>query len=99
MTVSLDCLAESQDENISIVEEAAALRYTLRKQQLEHAQRKQLDLDTVVTHILSDVQQQQDIELAKAVANLGKMVSVFAPSAILLCIFVHIEAVHITKGR
>ena len=92
-------MAESQDENISIVEEAAALRYTLRKQQLEHAQRKQLDLDTVVTHILSDVQQQQDIELAKAVANLGKMVSVFASSAIHLCIIVDIEAVHITKVR
>ena len=79
-------MAESQDENISIVEEAAALRYTLRKQQLEHAQRKQLDLDTVVTHILADVQQQQDIELAKALANLGKMVSVSAPSICILFI-------------
>ena len=64
-----------QDENISIIEEAAALRFVLRKRGLEKVERRQLDVDAVLSHILADIQEQQDHELSAAVANLSRMVS------------------------
>lgn len=66
--------SEHQDENISVLEEAAAIRFVLKKAMLEKDHKRDVTKDEVFSHILAEVQNEQDKEMGGAVSRLGKMV-------------------------
>lgn len=67
-------LTEDQDENISILEEAAAIRFVLKRASLEKEHKRDFTKDEVSAYLLAEVQDEQDKEMGGAISRLGKMV-------------------------
>ena len=64
---------EGQQENVSIVEEAAAIRLSLVMSRLEQIERRHVTIDDALSSIVLDVQVLQDEELSRALLNLPNM--------------------------
>ena len=70
----IDWVSEHQDENVSILEEAAAIRFVIKKSTLEKEQKRDLTVDEVSTSLLAEVQEMQEKEMAGTISRLGRMV-------------------------
>ena len=64
---------EGQHKNVSIVEEAAAIRMSLVMSRLEQIERRHVTIDDALSSIVLDVQVLQDEELSRALLNLPNM--------------------------
>lgn len=61
---------DDQEEYTSILEEAVAIRYVCKKQQIQKETRREPTKDDVTVSILKDLQEEQDNEIAAILENL-----------------------------
>lgn len=67
-------MTDDQEEYTSILEEAVAIRFVCKKQQIQKETRREPTKDDVTISILKDLQEEQDNEIAAILENLLNLV-------------------------
>lgn len=65
---------EAREENLSLIDEAVAIRCVLKHRLLQQNGNSELDMEVIASMILTDLQRKQDTQMAAAVARVTKMV-------------------------
>ena len=68
-------VTDDREENLSLIDEAAAIRCVLKHRLLTQQGNTEVSLEDISTLLLTDLQNKQDSEMASAVARVTKMVS------------------------
>lgn len=66
---------DDQDEYISILEEAVAIRVVCKKREMQKETRRDPSKDDIIISILKDLQEEQDNEIAAILNNIANLVS------------------------
>ncbi|XP_069101140.1 trichohyalin-like isoform X2 [Argopecten irradians] len=65
--------ADDQEEHISVLEEAVAIRAVCKQSEMRQSSRKDVSMETVTISLLTELQEEQDKELATQLGMIGRL--------------------------